>query len=225
MPQLSSMDPVLGFAIGLAFAFLMLLSLEIYNGRRVSKLISPGLEIAKRRAEEEARRLLEMARSEARKIVSEAETAGLARAATLQQEGRQAERAYEAALGDVLVRLEKKLEEDAGRARDSQEKIASKISAQLDAEATEARSHLAEGFSKIEGEYRSRLEAELTAAITAAKDEAAGYERARKAAIDEHIAAIVSETMRLVLQRGLPKEIHADLVRAALEEAKMKGIF
>ena len=34
-----------------------------------------------------------------------------------------------------------------------------------------------------------------------------------------------SETMRLVLQQNVPKEIHADLVRTALEEAKASGIF
>ena len=225
MQQLLSLDPTLGFAIGLAFAFLILLSLELYNSRRVSRLTYPAYEYAQKRAEEEARRIIEEAQKEARRIVSTAETAGLALTSTRKQEGESAEHAYEAALKELMQKLETQLQESVRMAEESQAKISAALSSQLEAEGKEARAHLAKSGTEIEAEYRSRLEGELATALLSAKEEAAGYARARKAAVDEHITALVGEALRVVLQKNVPKEIHADLARAALEEAKARGVF
>ena len=219
-----SLDPTLGFAIGLGFAFLILLSLEIYNGRRVSKL-TPAYEYAQKRAEDEANRIIEEAQKEARKLMSAAEVASMSLSQTRKQEGESAEHAYENTLRDLMQKLESQLRESVKMAEESQAKIAASLSQQLEAEGKEARAHLSESGTKIEQEYRSRLETELSAALGAAKEEAAGYARARKAAVDQEIVAIIGETMRIVLQKSLPKDVHADLVRSALEEAKASGIF
>jgi len=220
-----SLDPTLGFAIGLAFAFLILLSLEIYNSRRVNKLTYPAYEYAQKRAEEEANRILEEARKEAHRILSDAEISGVALSQTRKQEGQSAEKAYEAALKDLMQKLESQLAQSVKMAEESQAKITATLSSQLEAEGKEARAHLSDSGARIENEYRAHLETELSAALGAAKDEAAGYSRARKAAVDQEITAIIGETMRIVLQKNLPKDIHADLVRSALEEAKASGIF
>ena len=225
MQQLLSLDPTLGFAIGLAFAFLILLSLELYNSRRVNKLTYPAYEYAQKRAEEEAHRIIDGAQKEARKIVSTAETAGLALTSTRKQEGESAEHAYEAALKELMQKLEVQLQQSVKLAEESQAKISAALSSQLETEGKDARAHLRESGTKIESEYRSRLEGELSATLAAAKEEVDGYARARKAAIDEHITALVGEAVRIVLQKHLPKEIHADLARAALEEAKASGVF
>lgn len=220
-----ALNPTLGFAIGLAFAFLILLALEIYNSRRVNKLTYPAYEYAQKRAEEEANRILEEARAQAHKIVSEAESAGLALSQTRKQEGEAAQRAYEIALKELLQKMESQLRDDSKQLQESQAKIAASISTQLEAESKEARSHMNESLAKIEQEFRATLEAELSAAIAGAKSEAAAYEKTRKTAIDEHISALIGETMRIVLQKNLPKDVHADLAKAALEEAKASGIF
>jgi|SRR3989344_1018443 len=225
MQNFFSLDPTLGFAVGLAIAFLILLSLELYNSRRVGKLTYPAYEYAQKRAEEEANRILEDARKEAHRIVSEAEIAGVALSSTRKQEGENAERAYEAALKDLMQKMEAQLQRSIQAASESQAKITTSISSQLETEGKEARAHLAESTASIEKEYRSRMETELSAALLAAKEEVAGYERARKAAVDEHITALVGETMRIVLQKSLPRDVHAELVRSALEEAKGSGIF
>lgn len=224
MDNALSLDPTLGFAIGLAFAFLILLSLEIYNGRRVSKL-TPAYEYAQRRAEDEADRIIEEARAEARKLMSAAESASTALARARKQEGETAEHAYEAALRDLMQKLEAQLTTSVKLAQESQAKISATLSSQLEAGGKEARAHLSESGTKIEQEYRSRLETELATTLAAAREEAAGYARARRAATDAEITSIVGEAMRIVLQKGMPKDVHADLVRSALEEAKASGIF
>jgi len=224
MPHIA-LDPTLGFAVGLAFAFLILLSLEIYNSRRVNKLTYPAYEYAQKRAEEEAHRILEEARREARKIVSEAETAGLALSSTRKQEGEAAERSYEASLKALMQNLEGQLQHSIKLAEESQAKMSGALSSQLETEGKDARTRMAESITKIESEYRARMEAELSASLSAAREAAASYEKIRKEAIDDHIVALIGETMRIVLQKSLPKEVHADLARAALEEAKANGVF
>ena len=219
-----SLDPTLGFAIGLGFAFLILLSLEIYNTKRVREL-TPAYEYAQKRAEDEANRIVEEARKQARNLMGAAEAASMALSQTRTQEGETAERLYEAALRDLMQKLEAQLAQSVKLTEESQAKMSAALSAQLEAQGKEARTHLSESGTKIEQEYRSRLETELAAAISAAKEEAAGYARARKAATDAEITAIVGEAMRIVLQKGLPKDGHADLVRSALIEAKASGIF
>ena len=225
MQHLLPLDPTLGFAVGLGFAFLILLSLEIYNSRRVNKLTYPAYEYAQKKAEEEANRILEEARAQAHKIVSDAEIAGLALSETRKKEGESASRAYEASLRDLMHRLEAQLQQSIKQAEESQAKLSTTVVSQLESEGKEARAHMSESIAKIETEYRKRMEEELNAALAAAKTDAEGYAKLRKAAIDEHIVALIGETLRVVLQKNLPKDFHAEFARAALEEAKASGIF
>src|SRR4051812_23312083 len=106
MHGLLSLNPTIGFAGGLGLAFLILLALELFNVRRVNKVTLAAQEITKKRAEEEASRMLEDARRDARKLVNDAETASLALTGTRKKEDESAEHAYEVALKDMLQKLE-----------------------------------------------------------------------------------------------------------------------
>lgn len=221
----STLDPTLGFATGLALSLLVVLALELYNSRRITRLSKPIYEYALKRAEDDAARIVEDARKEARRLITEAESASISLTGTHKKENDDAERAYQAALQSMLSSLEARITESAKAAQEAQGRLGATMSADIEKEMQAARARIDSSIAAIEQAHKKRLDDELTQALQSARQEAAEYERARKAAVDTHILALVSETMRITLQRSLPKEVHADLVRAALDEAKASGIF
>lgn len=225
MQLLHAIDPSVGFAAGLAVALVVLLALEIYNSRRVEKLTAPIYEYALKRAEEEAARMVEDARKEARRLVTEAESAGIALTGTRKKEEEDAERTYEAALASMLERLEKRITDAARAAEEARQKADAMLTAQLEREAADARGAIEASIAALENDARKRLEGEASRLYEEIRTETASYERARKETVDRRILALVGETMRIALQKKLPADIHAELLREALEEAKGSGIF
>ena len=223
MPQLPhvALNPTTGFATGLLLAFAILLAFELYSNRHQNKFSDE----AKKKAAAETDAILEEARKQARKMIADAQTASLALTGTRQKEDETAEHAYEEALRQMLEKLQSQIQQGADVAVDVQKKMISMVGGELEKEAKQAQTLLAESVAKIEKGYEQQIAEQTKAAFDAAKSEAKAYEEARKAAVDAHIAALVQETMRLVLQQNLPKEIHADLIKTALEEAKASGVF
>ena len=88
--HLPALDPTLGFIAGIAIAIVVLLALEIFNNRRITKLTAPIYEFAVKRAEVEAERILQEAKEQARRIVAGAEAASMAQTAVRQKEAQDA---------------------------------------------------------------------------------------------------------------------------------------
>ena len=58
-------------------------------------------------------------------------------------------------------------------------------------------------LEELSHEHASRLEAHLVERFNQAEEEIASYERARRTVVDEHMAALVVETTRIVLHKEL----------------------
>src|SRR5258708_22740181 len=119
----SVITPNAWFAIGIGAALLVLLVLELYNSRRVNRLTYPVYEYALKRAEEEANRIVEQGRREARQLIEKAEADSLTLATARQNEEEVSKQAYEKALQTMLERLESELGKNANETRDAQARM------------------------------------------------------------------------------------------------------
>ncbi|MGH7141201.1 MAG: hypothetical protein ACREGH_01015 [Minisyncoccia bacterium] len=225
MSSIVSLAPLIGFAIVIVVVLVVLVALEIYNSRRVSKLAYPAYEYALKRAEDEANRIVEKAREEARQVLENAEKEGATIATKRNEEGEAAQKVYQDALQTMLSRLEAELKESTRAAADAQEKMATAFLAELQAQGASAREHLLRLYDDLEKENAKRVDEQVAAAFDSARREAETYARARKEAIDAHILALVGDTVKIVLKKDLPETLQAELVREALEEAKASNVF
>lgn len=219
------LDPTLGFIAGIAIAILILLALELFNNRRITKLTAPIYEFATKRAETEAEKIIKEAKEQARKILADAESSGMALTTSHQKDHEDAEKSYQGALTSMLESWQNKLGEQAKVAQETEVTLGQKAAATLEAEAQAAHQHMASTMTALEEEWKKRMEKEVAEAVANARAEATKNEEMRKVAVDSHIVGLIRETLRITLQKELPKEVHAELVRAALEEAKASGVF
>jgi len=219
------LDPSLGFAAGLAVALLLVLGLEVFNSRRLTRITAPVYEFALKRAEQDAGRILEEARAEARKIIAAAETAGAALSSEHTKEHKNAEQAYQTAFEAMLKTLEQSISENARTFESAQQQLIGTASTAVTEEMKSVESRMAESIASLEAAHKERLEGELKSLLEAARQEAQQYAQSRKQIVDQHIVTLIGETMRITLQRALPKEAHAELVQAALDDAKANGVF
>jgi len=225
MHVLPTLDPTLGFAAGVAVALVVLLALELYNDRRINRITAPMYEFAVQRAENDADRIVQDAQKEARRIIADAHTASAALSASGKREAEDAERAYQTTLKSMLANLEARVAESANAAQEAQVHLNEKIAAEFEHGSETARTQMAGSITALEADMRKRLETEMAQAVQAARDQAARYEQARKAAVDSNILSLVREALRITLQKDLSKDAHAELVRAALDEAKANSVF
>lgn len=225
MHILASFDPALGFIVGIAISLIVLLVLELYNNRRVTRLTAPIYEFATKRAEVEAERIVRDATEQARKILADAESSGMALASTHKKTHEDAELAYQQSLKTMLEGWQSRLSDEAKAAESAEAALGEKASSTLESEAEIARDHMSSSMSALESELKKRLEQEVEKAVATARNVATQQEQMHIASMDSHIMTLVRETLRITLKRELPKEIHADLVLAALEEAKANGVF
>lgn len=216
--------PVL-FAGGIIAALIVLLVLEIYNSKRVSKLTYPVYEFALKRAEDEAARIITEARAQARQLIEKAEEESLSVVGSHKAQDQAAEDAYQKGLQALESNLQNELQTRAAAAEEAEQKLSAAFESELHQAGEQSRTELAHAFDTLEKENATRIDERVAEAFAVAKRDAEAYERARKEAVDAHISALISETMKLVLQKNLPVEVHADLVRSALEEAKANRVF
>jgi vacuolar-type H+-ATPase subunit H len=225
MHYLSSLDAATWIALGTALALVALIALELYNGWRVRALAYPAYEYARKRAEEEAKGIVERARADTHKLLQEAQTETRALAGTRSGEEKAAIEAYTKALHTMLEQLAKDLEARITALKGAIEKTDETASARINEYAKQAEARFKDSVAAFDEERSKRIEEEAKKAFEEARVEAAHYERARKEVVDARIHVLVGETMKIVFRRSLPEEVHADLVRAALDEAKASNVF
>ena len=219
------MGPPTIFAVSVALALIVLLAFAIYNSWRVNRLAYPAYEYALKRAEGEAERILVAARAEARQLIEKAEAESLSLVSAHKELDEAAERNYQKALQAMLERLEVRLKEDVAAAAGAGAKISTGFAAELKAIGEESRTQLAELVTVLEGEHTARIDERVEEVFAMAKKDAEAYARARKDAVDAHIVSLVGETIKIVLQKSMPPQVHESLVQAALEEAKANKVF
>jgi len=225
MLSLAAINPAFAFAFGLSVALIILLVLEIYNSRRISKVSEPVYEYAIKKAQVEAERIVNDAREQARKLIATAEEQSVALTGAHASEEEQAEKAYEGSLKALLERLEQTIASSTKMAEEMQQKLSAHSGEALEKTGSEARTRLEHATLELQNKYTQQLDQEMTALIADTKKQLAEYERARKEAIEREIMSLVGETVRIVLGKNLPPEMHAALVKSALEEAKATGVF
>lgn len=213
------------FAAGVALALIVLLAMEFYNSRRVNKLTYPVYEYALKRAEEEANRIVSQARAEARALVESAEAESVKLTTAHQREDDAAQQAYQSALQALLSRFENQIKVAADTADEANKRISAEAVEALKAQAHAAQEVQAQSLQATTAEMAKRVDERFAAAFAAAEKEVAEYARARKDLIDARIFELIGETMKIVFQKNLPSEVHMQLVRLALEEAKANKVF
>jgi hypothetical protein len=225
MTNLPPIEPTAIFAAGVALSLIVLLVLEFYNNHRVTKLTYPVYEYALKRSEEEANRIVAAAKLEARKLIETAEAESIKLAGARKSEEEAAEAAYQEALKTLLGKLEAQFNEHAKSVSEAETRINTEAVAEMKEGAASLASNQKKTLDALEAETGKRIDEHLTAAFATADKEIAEYERARKEMIDHRIVDLVGETMKIVLHKNLPETVHADMVRAALEEAKANRVF
>lgn len=95
----------------------------------------------------------------------------------------------------------------------------------LEAQSREASGDLARAFEEIAKDGKKRIDEQIAEFSKQAEAEVAAYRDSRKRIVDAHMADLVVESTRLVLQKTLTQEEHAQLVQRALKEAHAAGIF
>lgn len=225
MSTLASMDPMVFFAVGITAALVFLLILEVFNSRRVNKLTYPVYEYALKRAEDEAARIVQTAREESRKLIDAAEKESMALVASRKTGGDAAEQAYTEALQSLLARLQSQFHTQAQSAVEQERRISDQVVQSLKSEGETAVAHERDMLSTLQGEIGKRIDEHMSLAFAAADKQIEEYARSRRDLVDAHIADLVAGTMKVVLKKNLPETVHADMVYAALEEAKAENVF
>jgi hypothetical protein len=213
------------FAGGLIAAIIVLLVLEVYNSKRVSKLTEPVYEFAMKRAEDEAARIIAAARSEARQLMEKAEKESLDLVAAHKAEDEGAEKAYQSSIQSLEGQLRENLQAQAQSALETEQKLSEALATEIAAAGEQSRADLSKRFETIDKEAARLIDERVAEAFAAAKRDAEAYEHARKEAVDAQIFSLIGETMKILLQKNLPPEVHAEVVQAALEEAKANKVF
>lgn len=95
----------------------------------------------------------------------------------------------------------------------------------LDTQNKQIGTDLSRTFEEIASSGRAHMEEQINAFSKQAEAEVSAYRDSRKKMIDAHMAEMVSETTKLVLQKALTREEHAQLIERALKEAHTLGIF
>jgi hypothetical protein len=217
--------PGIAFGVGLAVALVVILALEFLNSRRIERLASPTYEFMLNQAQQEADRVIAEARAEARAIVERAEAARAANAGELAKQDAAAASAHEEALRSVRDGFVTYLKRAADDTHANEEQALGALQTELAKEGEEARAELNRTLAEVRQGFAENVKGAFEAALAEARASAAAYEQARKDAIDAHAYELVAETTKLVLRESLPTDVHAALVRRALEAAKSAHVF
>ena len=94
----------------------------------------------------------------------------------------------------------------------------------LETQSKQASGDLAHAFEEIAAQGRKRIDEQIDAFAKQADAEVAAYRESRKKIVDMHMTELVVEATKLVLQKSLTREEHAQLVQRALQEARSAGI-
>src|SRR4051812_9197776 len=109
MQYFSLLTPEIGFVAGLGALLLILLVLEVYNSRHLSRLSSSLIEDELHSAHETAEHILAEARGEVSRLAGEAEKESAEHTNAHRATGEAAEQIYEESLRGMLSRLEASL--------------------------------------------------------------------------------------------------------------------
>ena len=208
--------PAVALIVGAILALVALLTLELLAVRRINSLVTPAMEYARAKAEEEAEHILETARENARSLIARAEAAGAALAAERAREDEAARHAHEEALRGARERFEASLGELTGAARAAGEEAREALKKELATLGESGKSELAASVKEAVADFG----AHLGNALNEAREGAQAYQKARMDAVDTNIRDLVAETTTLALGRSLPEEATTELVLKALGEAK-----
>ena len=94
----------------------------------------------------------------------------------------------------------------------------------LETQSKQASGDLAHAFEEIAAQGRKRIDEQIDTFSKQAEAEVAAYRDSRKKIVDMHMTELVVEATKLVLQKALTREEHAQLVQRALQEARSAGI-
>jgi hypothetical protein len=221
----ASFNPVIGAAIMVAVMLGILIMLVMYNGRKVQKLAYPAYEYELKRSQQEAARIIDEARTQARLLLEKAEAQSLEFASSHRNEGEAAEKKYQETLQAMLQDLEKRLEQSAKATEEASVHMNTALASQLEAQSKEMQARFTALYDTLAKDSAKRVDEQITKAFDVAQQETKQYEHARMTTIDSRALALVEETVKIALGKNLSKELHAELVRAALAEAKESHVF
>lgn len=116
------------------------------------------------------------------------------------------------------------IEKDLRSVFEATNKQAQEMQRSLEAQRMQASGDLARLFDGIADEGKKQVKEQIEAFSKKVEAEVAEYRDGRKRIIDENMANIVAEATKLVLQKTLSQEEHAQLVQRALKEARTSGM-
>lgn len=130
-----------------------------------------------------------------------------------------------AAQGEGIKTSMARIEKDLGGFFESTSAQAQEVKRALEAQSKQAAIDLTRVFDEIAADGRKRIDEQIDAFSKQAEAEVGAYRDSRKKVVDAHMADLVVEATKLVLQKALSPEEHAQLVERALKEARSAGIF
>lgn len=225
MQNIASAEILILISAGLVVGLVVLLVLEVFNSRRISKLTYPVYEYALKRAQDEADHILADARQEARQIVGKAETESIALIHAREAEVGRADEEYHKALEAFHSELTARISESAKKGEAERSSLTEELAAHMKKESAQLGERLEKTLSSLGEENKERMDTHLAQSFKHAEEGLAAYEQARRNLVDSQIVALIGQTARIALHKDLTVDAHADLVRKALEEAKAQGVF
>jgi len=248
-------------SLGLAIGLIVLLVLQVITSMRVQRLTYPLYEYAQSKAQTEVDRILNDAREQAHKILTEAQSSAVSLIEKQRTDIESHARDYQKALETLSQAAQKGISENTEKARTEgatlMQTLAREVSAQgdgvktimariqkdldafsenmraqsevvkrsLEGQSKQAATDLAHVFDDVAADGKKKINEQIDAFSKQAEAEVGAYRDSRKKIVDAHMAELVVEATKLVLQKALTPEEHAQLVERALKEARTTGIF
>lgn len=220
----------------LLFLVVVLLLFLVMNNRRMSNMTYPVYDFVVKDAQKKANQITHDAMKESRKILTEAELAGIKTVAKSKVESKHVEADYEEQLDaltqetqTMLTKYGEHMDAELARLTDALEKrIAVGIQKNenfLQEETDKLSKQLASTFGTLEANAKEQIRSNVEAEFIGVKKVIETYRQERFALIDNELLSLIENTTQVALQKSLNLADHTDLLYKALEEAKSKGSF
>lgn len=186
--------------------------------------------------EEKANHIIQHAQEEARRMLSEAELAGIRTVASKKINTATLEKSFEHDLSDLTAEAVKELTLASGDMKkrydqfvtESENIIAHHISqnqARLDNHLVQSLEANEKSFQTFLQNQQHKLDEAFAKEISQVESLVGAYYKKRLEFVDTHIVDLITQATKITLGRSLDFKEHTDIILEALEEAKSSGFF
>jgi len=184
-------------------------------------LTYPIYDYTVKKAEQEAKDILEDARQSARSIVADAEKTAVQIASERKKASEDLAASYEAAVKDIVEEHKELLNQH----KITTESLYKKLEQELRAHITTSEEMAKTRGDSLKEEVEKQISAKLEKELEAARRGIEEYRRAQKRVLDKKLIELVERVVAVALQRTLSVKDHEEYIKKELEEARKDHIF